>query len=65
MTSKKLYPHVYEFERLGGSYTQEGKSYALKNGDALAEEQREEIQILVHRVENLGGSKQIHNDEAD
>jgi len=58
--SKYHYPYLYEYERLGGSSTTEGKDFIKKYMEEISEEQDREIKLLVFRIEYYGGTERIH-----
>jgi hypothetical protein len=59
MTTKKLYPHLYEYEILGRKTT-EGKDYLANHYELVLYEVGLQISFLTYRAENWGGTKKIH-----
>lgn len=57
--SPKLYPYHYEYERLGGIDTKEGREYGRKHKDEMVKEYGEKMKIMENRF-RLGGDKKIH-----
>ena len=57
--SKKNYPRMYEYEKLGGD-SKEGKRFAKKYSEQLYSEYHELIGLLLERKHVLGGNNKIH-----
>lgn len=64
MTNKKLYPHLYEYERLGRK-TPEGKDYLVNHYELVIYDIGLQVSFLNYRVRNCGGSKKIHKVDHD
>ena len=47
--SKYHYPYLYEYERLGGSLTAEGKDFVKKYDKEIRKEQNELIEHIFYR----------------
>jgi len=68
MTNKKLYPHLYEYRRLGEMATHEGTIYYMKHSMIISREHSEEYFVNYHRARLFGGlkfAKRIHLVEYD
>jgi len=59
MTNKKLYPHLYEFRRLGAMSTDEGKMYYRKNETIVSYERADEYKVKYERARLFGGLKYL------
>jgi hypothetical protein len=60
MTNKKLYPHLYEYRRLGEMATHEGEMYYRKNNIIISHEHGEEYKVNYERASLFGGLKYIN-----
>ena len=62
--NKKLYPYEYEFYRLGGHDTHEGRTFYLIYGPSICLENNLKYNIDICRIK-LGSDKDIHIPETD
>jgi hypothetical protein len=63
---KRLYPHLYEFEKLRAEGRELGANvYATKNEREFERECVEIFKIKRYRDKNLGTDKEIHGNEKE
>ena len=59
-SSKIIHPHLYEYKRLGASYTEEGRHYLEIYQRIIDEEMSDMLDEGFYRRFELGGTEQIH-----
>ena len=59
--NKELHLHLYEYRKLGGSITEEGKEYETKYMNELLKEMKDCRDTFVYRRNKIGVNDKIHN----
>jgi len=58
--SAEVYPYLYEYESLGGAYTEKGRWYGRKFFEGILSEIERMSEIEKERINNFENSKNIH-----
>ena len=60
IATKKLFPYLYEFQKLGESKTEEGRKYMEENQYLIDKEINVIVETGFYRTLNLGENREIH-----
>lgn len=57
--NKRIFPHIFEFNRLGGTNTPEGREYLDRVKNEINEEYGRYVEVKRERLK-IGGNEEIH-----